>query len=125
MLGLSWRSSAVALLVIVVALGVGCGGGSSTPPACPVDIPSTCPAIAPSFAADVLPLVNRYCGPCHAPNGESASRPLQTYAQISGRAGSIEIDLSSCLMPPSSHAQPTSGERTAILNWIVCGAQDN
>jgi cytochrome c peroxidase len=96
-------------------------------PRCPDDLPSSCPATAPSFAGDVAPVFARVCGAkCHAPNGIAANRPLVDYASIFALKDAVLNQVSVCNMPPAD-ADPTLGEadRSTILAWIVCGAPNN
>ena len=54
---------------------------------------------APTFAADVAPLVFRHCAPCHRP-GEAGPFPLLTYEDARRRARQIADVTASRFMPP-------------------------
>lgn len=107
-----------ALLALALAA---CGTDGS----CPRDQPATCPAPAPSFSGQVSALIATYCADCHAPDGQAADRPLQTYAEIFSRRSAVLNQMVLCAMPPPDFPQPTEEERVAILGWLVCGAPDN
>jgi uncharacterized membrane protein len=98
------------------------GNGNGT---CSASVSASCPATAPSYASDVAPLIRTYCGSCHAAGGQEADKPLDTYANLSGRIGEVQSQLVTCAMPPSGDSQPTAAELQTILDWITCGAQND
>jgi uncharacterized membrane protein len=107
-------------LLLAVLVACGDGGGS-----CPNDQPASCPATVPSYAADIAPAVDGVCGQCHAAGGVSANKPLDTYANLFQRRGSVLGQLVGCLMPPKAATQLTPQERADLLAWLVCGAPNN
>lgn len=119
------RLAALASLLVLS----GCGPLSdATPPPeksrCPNDLPKECPTPAPSYDADVAPIVAKHCFPCHAPGGEEEQRPLDTYEHVYARRSSVLTQVYSCSMPPSGQAVPSSAERAVLLAWLVCGAPE-
>lgn len=93
--------------------------------ACPMDLPKSCPPVAPSYSADVAPLLQRRCTMCHSPGGAASNRDFTTYAGVSANKSPILNQVYGCLMPPSDAAPPTSDERHALLGWLVCHAPNN
>ncbi len=120
-----WACAALAALASVGTPG--CGGGGNPPPvnSCPNDVPATCPLPAPSYSADVAPVVATRCTGCHTANGIEAIHPLDTYAQAQAQGIRILSQVHACLMPPADQPQLTPTERQSILAWVVCGSPDN
>jgi hypothetical protein len=82
--------------------------------------------VAPSWQAEVSPIVARACTPCHGPGGVEAARPLATWADVYAGRRDVLDQVYSCLMPQQGTGVAlTSGEQTALLQWLVCGAPDN
>lgn len=100
-------------------------GGAGGAGACPNDLPASCPAEVPSYAAEIAPLIHDRCAPCHSPGGQAATKPLTSYVEVYGRRSAVLDQLHACNMPPPAAAQPTATERKAILGWLVCGAPSN
>jgi hypothetical protein len=121
--------------VVAAALVAACGSSSSGGP-CPNDLPSSCPTPAPSYATDIVPIIQQSCFPCHATGGiEAGHFDYSTYAGLSAAASEVLTQVNDCLMPPSAPI-PGSGvdagtppltteARLALLGWLVCGAPDN
>ena len=108
--------------MILLALGAACGADGG---ACPADLPETC-GVAPSWQAEVAPIVSRACAPCHGPGGVEAARPLAAYADVYARRRDVLDQVYSCLMPQQgSGVALSAGEQDALLHWLVCGAPDN
>jgi uncharacterized membrane protein len=119
-------------LVWILALGVtGCSGSSGAPAAdagmssgqCSTNVPASCPASMPHYNADVLPILQRDCIPCHGPG--TGGKDESTYALVSGQRSPILDQVGLCLMPLPGSPQLTDEERFLLLAWLVCGAQDN
>ena len=100
--------------------GGGTGGGAS---AC---ISATaCPdAGAPSYQAEIAPILEQSCIPCHSPTGP-AGFYMTTYAEVSGEAGSILSQTTACAMPPLNGPIMTDAQRITLTAWLRCGAPDN
>jgi hypothetical protein len=100
------------------------GGAVAACPALPPDI--SCPSRPPSFAADVLPILNQRCNNCHDPNLVNGPWPLQDYYDVSAWQGQIAADLVNCTMPPPDGGTTLpEPEREQLITWIVCGAPNN
>ena len=101
----------------------GCSGG--TPASCPTDYPMSCPSPAPSFSAEVGPLIQARCTVCHGPGQQIP--PLASYDEISLAATRQKIffQIQHCSMPPATQPPLTAVERDTILSWLVCGAMNN
>lgn len=96
-------------------------GGTS----CSDDLPAACPAVPPSYAKDVAPVIQQSCTPCHAPGGQQASRPLVTYAGAFSNRSAMLNQVHACRMPPAgSPALPAEG-RKVLQEWLVCGAPND
>ena len=108
---------------LLLLLAAGCSGASGAVDAgsCPNDLPAACPSPAPSYA-EVGPLVQARCLPCHAPGGVEATIELDTQATLHARRTSVLTQIYSCLMPLPDAGQLTAAERQAILGYLVCGA---
>ncbi|APR78258.1 Hypothetical protein A7982_03605 [Minicystis rosea] len=107
------------------ATSVGLSGCSSGSAGSCGTTPSSCPTSAPSYATDVAPIVQKYCGSCHVAGGQESDKPLDTYSTLSTRSSEVAHEISGCDMPPSDATQPTTAEMQTVLDWIACGAQDN
>lgn len=110
-------------LAIVGLLLAGCGGSSGG--SCPNDLPSSCPSPAPSYGQDVAPIVQARCLGCHAPGGQSANIPLDSYDALHARRSQVLDQVYACRMPPAGQPQLSSDERQKLLGWLVCGAPSN
>jgi hypothetical protein len=116
--------------VAIAAAGVAAAGcGSPAPSACPgSNLPVACPSPAPSFAADVLPIVQATCQNCHAPGGQEAVLPLLTYEDVRGKVTTVIQQLRNCLMPPPGNGNPTitPEQRQTFVAWsTACEATNN
>jgi hypothetical protein len=111
---------AIAALVLPAASAFAC---SSSPPAttptaqCP-PLPS-CPTPMPTYA-DVTPLLQQECVPCHTSN--TMGKDESSYAAILGQTDALLAQVGECLMPPAGSPQLTSDQRALLLGWLVCGA---
>ena len=125
------RSFTMVAALAGVALEAAALAGCSKPAAqsCPNDLPAACPSPAPTFSADVAPLIQKYCAGCHSADGEEPNPLLVSYDSITGSmdatARMVETQLVQCNMPPAGQPQLTAEERQTILGWLVCGAKDN
>jgi hypothetical protein len=92
------------------------GGGQT----CSVEAPTTC-SDPPTRYADVAPLFERHCVPCHfgTPGGPW---PLTSYKHAVDWQDIIRTAMLECTMPPADGGGVMSNEdRLAILTWIRCG----
>ena len=130
------RTLAALALAAVAALGMACSDGkpassssgdadSGTIGDCLDDIPASCPAVAPTYAKDVSPILQLSCAVCHAPGGRVPDRQLVTYDQIYAQRGAILSQVNACRMPPRNGSALKPEARKALLTWLVCGAKDD
>ena len=91
---------------------------------CPA-IPASCPADASPLPTydDVSPILVRDCVPCHGTN--TGGKDESSYPLVFGQRSAILYQVGSCLMPLAGSPQLSATERTTLLTWLVCGAQDN
>ena len=116
--------------MVMLALAVlGACTTAGPPQDCPDDLPPSCPTPAPTFSADVAPLIQTYCAGCHSAGGQEPTPSLVNYSGITGPMGrtasDIEYELNRCGMPKPGSPQLTSEQRRTILGWIICGAQND
>jgi hypothetical protein len=91
---------------------------------CEVVDGAACPAVPPSFANDVLPLLQRDCNQtCHAPG--MGQWPLVDYTDVYDWSALISLDIDECAMPPADAGALTSSDRTTLLGWLACGSPNN
>lgn len=93
--------------------------------ACPDDLPASCPAGAPGYAATIAPILASRCASCHGPGGSQATRPLVTWDDVHARRGEVLSMVYGCRMPPEGSAPLADDERAALLSWLVCGAPND
>jgi hypothetical protein len=89
---------------------------------------SACINPTPSYAKDVVPLLNRTCNStCHAPG--VGPWPLNNYQDVADWYSIIQGDLQNCTMPPpdagAGNGQLSDAERALVMNWIACGYPNN
>ena len=112
---------------------VGCSTSSTEPPgatgttagatACPV-APGCPDGGAPSYQADILPIFQEACIPCHSPNG-SAGFDETSYTEIHDQLSPILSQVNACMMPPLNGPPLSAAERVALTGWLKCGAPNN
>jgi hypothetical protein len=93
---------------------------------CPITRPAPAEKKGVTFTKDVAPILKNRCQECHRP-GTVAPFALQTYEQVTKRAGSIADVIGDGRMPPW-HAAPefefanrrtlSSDERETLLTWL-------
>lgn len=101
---------------------VSCGPKAKDCPSVPDLDQSACSTQTLSYTADIAPIMNDRCMPCHAPGGEESTIPFTTYKQVFSERMSIASQLVGCDMPPDGSPQLTADERKQILDWLSCGA---
>ena len=118
-------------LTLVVTLATACTAGvdadDDDPAICPSGLPSdsACPDSAPSYTDVIRPLVDSYCSGCHYVGNRNSSQVLETYDDLHKGVSIVEKQVYQCEMPPAGEPQLPARERTALLQWLVCGAPDN
>lgn len=85
---------------------------------------SVCVNPPPSYANDVVPILDRACNlTCHVPGG--GPWPLTNYALVSAWSDVIATTLEECTMPPPDAGPLAASDRTVLLQWLACGAPNN
>jgi hypothetical protein len=117
---------------LVLTAGLWLGFNSVTSGA-PQDARASGPAAAPTFSADVAPIVYAKCASCHRP-GEVAPMSLITYKEVRPWAGAIREKVQSRVMPPwhadrrygtfRNEQSLTQPEIDTIVNWARAGAPE-
>jgi hypothetical protein len=99
----------------------------AAPFVCPTnDVPKTCPSPAPSWSADVQPILAARCWSCHADGGVAVQdMDLGSYASVYGGRTTVLSQVYGCRMPPSGEPQLTPAERATVLGWFACGAPND
>jgi hypothetical protein len=93
---------------------------------CPNDLPASCPSAAPSYSSDIVPLIETRCFPCHDVGGLAGPNWLLTsYDAVYARRMDVLTQVYACAMPPLDGVQPTSDERKALLDWLICLSPNN
>jgi mono/diheme cytochrome c family protein len=79
----------------------------------------------PSYAAEIRPILQVVCVPCHGPGG-TAGDPETTYADVAAQVESmLSFAGAMCTMPPLEGPQITTAQRIALEEWLSCGAPNN
>jgi hypothetical protein len=95
-------------------------------PFCPPPASDMCNGAVPSYAADVVPILDKRCNNCHAENSDGGPWPLGGYDDVSAWRDTIMNDLLRCTMPPADAGAPMpNAERAVLMAWIICGTPDN
>jgi hypothetical protein len=114
-----------------------CGGGSASPAndgasvekaivsVCTATTPPTCDGgVIPRYA-DVTPILEKSCIPCHPGPAGAPQWPLTAYSDIQPWAGVILDEVCGSAMPPSDGGIGiTESDRLTILDWVQCGAPE-
>ena len=113
--------------LVVLSLALAACGGSANPPANPLD-PN-----APTWHADVAPIVSRSCAGCHV-EGAIGGFPLNTFDDARTIANPILDSVQSRRMPPwgadndcntyENNRALTQDEVDTIVAWVDGGAQE-
>ncbi len=83
-----------------------------------------CDGGAPSYQADIVPILETGCIPCHSPSG-TAGWDEDTYPEVYAQFGSMLSFVNSCTMPPINGPQLSDEQRITLTAWLTCGAPDN
>jgi hypothetical protein len=115
-----WRVLAALALTVTLAA---CGSHATS---CPEQIP-TCPSPPPSFVAEVNPIVQSVCVPCHGPGGIEATRPYLTYEDMKafGPFTTMYSQVLGCTMPKAPQQFMGNDDRQRLLEWFACGEPDD
>lgn len=102
------------------------GGTVDATVTCPPPLSTVCAAPAPSFAWEVVPILDARCNGCHDPALPNGPWPFHDYQDVLDWKGVFVDSLVNCTMPPADGgvALPED-ERQRLFAWIACGAPDN
>ena len=122
------RVLAMALLLAACKGSAADPPDSGQPPNCAFIDASACVQPTPSYATDIVPILDRRCNStCHAPG--VGPWPLNNYSDVFDWADIIGSYIETCGMPPddagAGDGNMTDDERRTVLNWLACGAPDN
>ncbi|WP_207512132.1 hypothetical protein [Longitalea luteola] len=86
---------------------------------------NSCNGPAPSFSADVIPIIQTSCAipDCHAAGSTHGPGALTSYTQIKNVAGDIKLAVVSRSMPKDGTL--SASEIKTIRCWVDAGAPDN
>jgi hypothetical protein len=120
----SWLGFAAAIASgVVIACSGGSSGGTTAPVSCTIS--QSCPASgAPSYATDIVPILQQACIGCHSAAG-TAGYDETSYADVYAQRSPMLDQVSGCLMPPANGPQLSAAQRIALTAWLECGAPDN
>jgi hypothetical protein len=91
---------------------------------CTATTPPSCPASTPHYA-DVAPIFQKSCVPCHPGPPGAMQWPLTAYGDIAPWGGVIEDEVCENAMPPVDGGVAIAGsDRLTILDWVQCGAPE-
>jgi hypothetical protein len=106
------------------------GGSESCPPIPSLECASQ--SKAPTYTADVAPIIQDRCAPCHFAGGiADAIVDLSTYSGVDNASMSMLDELTDCAMPPvngnsqfgiAAGTVPglTEEQLTTLVQWIEC-----
>jgi uncharacterized membrane protein len=87
--------------------------------------PPKCEGSAPTYAADVRPVLERRCFVCHAGNGAAAEEhDFSREETLRAQRSALADDVAARSMPPPSRPQLTDAEANTLLRWARCAASD-
>lgn len=89
-------------------------------PACTVVAPTECPDSPPTYA-DVEPIIEEHCIPCHSPDNSGGPWSLHDYRHVADWRDTIRSNLLACTMPPADSGMfIPADESMLILTWLRC-----
>jgi hypothetical protein len=103
-------------------------GASSTPVASSASSPKTearkaprCEGPAPTYAADVRPVLARKCFSCHSGDGPAAEdHDFSREDVLRAQRSSVVDEVSTRSMPPPTRPQLTDAEADVLLRYATC-----
>jgi hypothetical protein len=94
-------------------------------------IRTSCTATTPPMCsptphyADVEPILQKSCVPCHPGPAGATQWPLTTYSDNEAWAGAIQSELCANTMPPvDGGIAIAAADRLTLLDWAQCGAPE-
>jgi len=119
------------LSIIVIACGLSLSSCTSAKTE-PIEVVETgiCDTLTPSFASDVLPVIQLNCsfGGCHDAGSASGGYVLETHAQISASINSVwpAMNHNGSFSPMPKFAAKLSDSTLQVIScWIDQGTLDN
>ena len=106
-----------------VGAGANADGGVG---ACPPPLSTVCAAPPPSYANDIVPILDARCNGCHDPAIPDGPWPLHDYQDVIDWKGVVVDSLLNCAMPPAD--SPTTlpeVERQRLFAWVACDTPNN
>jgi len=86
---------------------------------CSHSAPATCDSAAPSFDADVRPVLEKRCFGCHTGDGAAAEEhDFSRMDHLLAARPTIVDEVATCSMPPKSPLE--DAEANVILRWAGC-----
>lgn len=119
--------------LVLVGATAACGGWAARSPqpreppvvpeaACPRSVPRFCDGTSPTYARDILPILERRCFACHAGDGPAADdHNFAQFATFHAQRRAVADEIAACAMPPAPRATVPREEADAILRWVACG----
>ena len=102
-------------------MDAGAASDGAVPVSCPVEAPTSCPDPTAIRYADIAPIIEARCAPCHSPLW-AGPWPLNKLSHVRDWADDIRTNLIACTMPPLDAGIPiTKAERLTMLQWVRCG----
>jgi hypothetical protein len=84
----------------------------------------SCPPSTPHYA-DVVPILQKSCVPCHPGPPGATQWPLTVYGDIAPWAGVIQDQVCQNAMPPLDGGIAIApSDRLTLLDWAQCGAPE-
>jgi hypothetical protein len=113
--------------VIEPDAGAGLAGDATVAPdACPPPRSTTCLTPQPSFARDIVPILDARCNDCHDPTNPDGPWPLHDYQDVVDWKGIVVDSLLNCTMPPPDGPTSLPEEaRQRLLAWVACDTPNN
>jgi hypothetical protein len=91
---------------------------------CTATTTPSCPASTPHYA-EVAPIFQKSCVPCHPGPPATMQWPLTAYVDIAPWAGVIQGEVCENAMPPVDGGIALDpSDRLTILDWTQCGAPE-
>lgn len=117
----------IAALSLLAAAG-GCGGGGMSPTgptSASISVPDPSTATSLTYTANIAPILQSDCTPCHGPSTRSGGYDLSTYAGVmravtAGNANSVLVRATQPGGLMYSMLRTTASEKSAtIRRWVV------
>ena len=95
-------------------------------PGCLPPMSYVCQTPPPSFANEIVSILDARCNDCHADNDPEGPWPLHDYQDVRDWKGVVLDSLLNCTMPPPDAGTTLlEDERQRVFAWLACDAPDN